>query len=102
MLLLAYSIIGALIALLGAAVWQFKLTTWLSNINNLDVTNHAGLARYAGLFLIGLGVYAVLCGYFAQQTTTQSGQIAVMILFVIGAQLSMVGYMYGLRKYTKQ
>ncbi|WP_019987427.1 hypothetical protein [Rudanella lutea] len=101
MLLLMYSLIGSILALLGLAIWRFKLTSWLSNVNNLDVKDHDGLARFAGIFLIGLGVYAVLCGYLAQQTTTQNGQIGVMILFVLGSQLAIVGYMYGLRKYTR-
>jgi len=97
MLLLAYSVIGILLALLGVAVWRFKLTDRLTKRNNPVVSNPDTLARNAGLFLIGLGIYAVLCGYFAEQTTTKNGQIMVMFLFVLGVQVAMVIYMTRVR-----
>lgn len=98
MLLLAYSILGFVLALLGAAVWRFNLTDRLIKRHDLAVDDPEKMARNAGLLLLGLSLYAVLCGYFAQQTTTKNGQIMVMIVFVVGAQVVMVSYMYWLRK----
>jgi hypothetical protein len=98
MLLLAYSVIGAILALLGVAVWRFNLTDQFTKNNQLTDNEPNRIARNAGLLLIGLGLYAGLCGYLAQQTTTSNGQIMVMILFVIGAQVAMAGYMYWLRR----
>ncbi len=98
MLLIAYSIIGAILALLGAAVWRFTLTDRFTKNDQLAESEADRVARNAGLLLIGLGLYAVLCGYFAQQTTTANGQIMVMILFVVGAQVAMVVYMYWQRQ----
>ena len=83
---------------LGAAVWHYKLTDRLNKQDQLIDSERNQIARNAGLLLIGLGLYAVLCGYLAQQTTTANGQIMVMILFVLGTQLAMAGYMYRLRK----
>ncbi|MCY7357304.1 MAG: hypothetical protein LH609_07490 [Rudanella sp.] len=98
MLLLAYSVIGAIMALLGAAVWRFKLTDRFAKNNQLTDNESNRMARNASLLLIGLGLYAVLCGYFAQQTSTTNGQIMVMILFVVGAQVALAGYMYWQRQ----
>ena len=98
MLFFAYSVIGAIMALLGAAVWRFKLTDLFNRQNQLADIERNQIARNAGLLLISLGLYAVFCGYLAQQTTTINGQIMVMILFVVGAQVAMVGNMYCLRK----
>ena len=72
MLLFAYLLISIILALPGAAVWRFNLTGWLNKRSNLAVSNPNKLARNAGLFLNSLGVYAVICGHFAEQATTKN------------------------------
>lgn len=95
---------GIALILLGAAIWRFKWIHLLSNINvkAVNITNKSLLARFAGGYIMLVGVILLILGYLTKCLTTERellplvGGSVVVIFLLTGI------YLAGLGRYTKK
>lgn len=90
--------------LLGAAIWRFKLVRLLSNVdvNRVDWTRKDELARYAGCFIMLIGIVFGVLAYFIDRVTTERGSIVLAGCTILVIMSFTVIYLAGLGRYMKK
>lgn len=92
--------IGALIILMGAAIWRFKLTHLLSNVDGVRLIDKAKAARLTGLYLLILGSCFIGFGCYVGRLTKRRVVIGLACFIPVNS-IAVVFYMVAQSKTVK-
>ncbi|MCX6216105.1 hypothetical protein [Spirosoma sp.] len=95
---------GIGLALLGAGIWRYKATHLLSNVdsNQVDPSKKDGLARYAGLYCIGVGGIFFGLSFVIERFTTERELLLVIGGTVVLIMIATAIYLSGLGRFMKK
>ena len=90
--------------LLGAGIWRFEWIHLLSNVdvNAVEPTRKSALARFAGGFVMLVGVLIGLLAYLIERLTTEQ-ELLILIGCAVAIIFLLTGiYLVGLGRYMKK
>lgn len=96
--------VGLLCAGLGATIWRFEWIHLLSNVRaeEVDPSKKSDLARFAGRFMIGIGLLLVLLPFVIRNVQAEGEQLLAIFLVVVGIFAATGFYLKGLRQFLKK
>ena len=96
--------IGFGIILLGLCIWRFQWIHLLSNVdvNQVESGEESNLARFAGFYIVMVGVILMLLGYLVQYAVTEQQMLTAVLLTVVGIFVMTGIYLSGHSRYLKK
>lgn len=100
--MITFVLIGILLIVLGWYIWQKQAIGLLSNFNESTTENKPGLAKWAGKWVMVMGIWSISIGIAMNYWNTDSAQIALPLIFVAGIVTMSLLYIVGGQKYLKR
>lgn len=98
-MMLAFAGVGILLGVLGGYVWRYEAIWLLSNFREETTKDKAGLARWAGKWLLAMALLALLTSAGIAFFSPYEGYFVAF--FVVTLLLMTIFYLIGGQKYTK-
>ncbi|SOD81614.1 hypothetical protein [Spirosoma fluviale] len=95
---------GIGLALLGAGIWRYKATHLLSNVDSsqVDPSRKGDLARYAGLYCMGIGGIFLGLAFVIERFTTEKELLFIIGGTVVVIMIATAIYLSGLGRFMKK
>ncbi|GAB3013445.1 hypothetical protein [Spirosoma pulveris] len=92
------------LAVLGAYIWRYKAINLLSNVDSRQVnpSKKGELARYAGLYCVGIGSIFFGLSFVIERFTTERELLLVIGAAVVVIMIATAIYLSGLGRFMKK
>lgn len=92
--------VGLFLILLGITIWKYRLIHLLNNVDATEVINPEKSVRWAGIYLISLGIVFIIFGGIAPSLSKEQILVSILIFLPVNLVFTVL-YLVAYRKNTR-